>query len=602
MIKSKFTFLFLFTSIVLLQSQTRFPITYKSAWRVDSVDSNWEVAENTKYFIQGDTSIKNIKYFKLYKSGLMILDQPFLYSNVYVGAIRDNDNKIYFINRKTSKERLLFDFNLKEGDTIKSEIANGKTVLSIDSLLDGRRIFNYDISHYTAGYIIEGIGTNGGLFSLGTNMIVLHSGECACYLICYSEDGVLKFQCPENESNCDIINPHNQYKIERTSSWKISKSRLDEPDYYETYQYLITGDTVISGLNYFTLIKRYNRLSQNEEGKYSVRINETEFVGSIRDKENKYYFVPKGSLTEELLYDFNLKTGDQVQGKIYKGEHVLDVSAILDNRKIFYLGNDHYSKRIIAGIGSVKDFLNDRDEQCYLNCYLENGVAIYNFLGIYKSDLTFEDASFFPCNNIRVLPNYFCGTEKQLKVTLCYQIPSLNGSYPTLKSYLVEKEEKTYRISLFYEDNNILSSDDTLIAEIVTDTIPFGILEEGYYSAEVSVNVIHAASGNDTSFNDIRFDYDIFSYYPHYYSIKNSLKSKISVYPNPSSGKLFIKSENNSGIKSAEVYNLVGIKVLEEKYIGKQSFELNLSGLKKGIYVLKVNEKEGYSVQKIIFK
>ena len=117
---------------------------------------------------------------------------------------------------------LLFDFNLKLGDMIKSSIGKGRTILAIDSLMNGRRIFHYDISYFTTSYFIEGIGTNGGLFSEGSHYFVLHLGEKANHLICYSENGELVYQSDLRfNTNCDIVNADHQFSLDTTAIWRI---------------------------------------------------------------------------------------------------------------------------------------------------------------------------------------------------------------------------------------------------------------------------------------------------------------------------------------------------------------------------------------------
>ena len=253
-----FTWTSLLTSVIILaQNGSRFPITPASVWRVDSIDALWEIIENTRYFIHEDTLINNLNYYKLYKSGVAYYDMPFHYANVYVGAIREDDNNIYYIKKNRTTETWLYNFNLNVGDTVKSAIAKGKTVISIDTLPSGRKIFNYDLGHYTRGFLIEGIGTNGGLFSGGTSYIPLHSGERACYLICYAENGALVYQSTPNiNSNCEIVNPDHQYSIHSSAKWRIDMD-IDNDTIvnYERYQYYILGDTIINSTHYYKFLQ-----------------------------------------------------------------------------------------------------------------------------------------------------------------------------------------------------------------------------------------------------------------------------------------------------------------------------------------------------------
>jgi hypothetical protein len=61
---------------------------------------------------------------------------------------------------------------------------------------------------------------------------------------------------------------------------------------------------------------------------------------------------------------------------------------------------------------------------------------------------------------------------------------------------------------------------------------------------------------------------------------------RISVYPNPSTGKFTLSSDNNlSGI---EVFNMSGKRIYSDFILAKASKEVDLSKYPKGIYFIKV--------------
>ena len=171
-----------------------------------------------EYFIDGDTLINSLKYFKLYKSGVAYYDVPFYYEHIYTGAIRDSYNKFYYIEKDKDNEVLLFDFTVKIGDTIISGLNNQiSKIYSIDSLQDGRKVFNCFSSHHwggkcASGYIIEGIGHNGGLLE---EMPCDHPGLQEHKLVCYLENGELVYHndlgfedpgCDHNSSIQSVFN------------------------------------------------------------------------------------------------------------------------------------------------------------------------------------------------------------------------------------------------------------------------------------------------------------------------------------------------------------------------------------------------------------
>lgn len=585
-------------SFVHAQNNRQFSISPASVWRVDSIDSNWKINENTKYFIRGDTIINFCEYLKLYKSGVAYYDVPFYYSDVYVGAIREENKKIYYLKKKTSKELWLYDFNLHTGDTIKSSIAKGNTILSIDSLPSGRKIFNYNFGHYTTGYIVEGIGTNGGLLSGGTSFIPLHSGENACQLICYTENGDLVYQNMANlNSNCDIADPPGQYSINTSAKWRYDRNLdNDTAEIYDYYQYYLSGDTTLNSMLYHKLYKKSNQLIKNKDGEYLCNLNLIEYSGGIRDQENRYYFIPKGLVNEELLYDFNIKKGDKNNGKVFRDEIVFDTDTILDNRKVIYFGTDRWNNRIISGIGSTTGFLNEHETYTYLKCFTENGVPVYHHYGTYDAELHHTDAIFPVCNNFQVSPGYSSiDPDKTLKIKTCYT--SQNATIPELAGYKVEKSGYLLKVNLYYIDENSEKPAETLKTHILADSVPIGALQAGYYKTEIYVNSIHL---NDTTFHS-RFDYFFYIWYnPRADTEIKSVQPDVKIYPLPAKDRIYI-DPNNSGmeIKSVEIYNLLGIKIIDEIVNSPEKIELNLNHTKRGIYIIKINGKNSFLSQKI---
>lgn len=80
--------------------------------------------------------------------------------------------------------------------------------------------------------------------------------------------------------------------------------------------------------------------------------------------------------------------------------------------------------------------------------------------------------------------------------------------------------------------------------------------------------------------------------------ISENAFSNISLYPNPSTGMVNIKSE--SVISKATIYNLQGLKVLE--YKAKELVQLDLSTLSAGVYHIQLSNVNQQSVVKRIIK
>jgi hypothetical protein len=77
---------------------------------------------------------------------------------------------------------------------------------------------------------------------------------------------------------------------------------------------------------------------------------------------------------------------------------------------------------------------------------------------------------------------------------------------------------------------------------------------------------------------------------------------EVTVFPNPSDGRFNVKSSLYN-IDAIEIFNIIGSKVSSRSYSEQSvAVEIDISGLAKGIYFLKVNSGKKASVQKIMIK
>lgn len=191
----------------IVDAQSRFPIKTTSVWSINYEYPRYEWTthangdEEYKYFIGGDTIISGKYYFKLLKSGILFLDAPFIIENKYVGAIRDSENKFFFVEKKSDTEILLYDFDANVGNNISGKDYGFYKVSEIEVLPNNRKKYMFDIITVhcgSANTVIEGIGWLGGL--LEGNSCSGHPGVRGSYLVCYSEDGI-----PQYESETAIM-------------------------------------------------------------------------------------------------------------------------------------------------------------------------------------------------------------------------------------------------------------------------------------------------------------------------------------------------------------------------------------------------------------
>jgi hypothetical protein len=162
------------------------------------------------YFLSGDTMINGYNYHKLYYMGSVGFTNPvthfcgyWQYSTVqhYYGGIRQDTvlRKVFFVQKDSTYDTLLFDFSLQAGNVIPYGINNfliSNYVESIDSIFIGtnyRKRFNIH-TPYGPTYLIEGIGSANGLTE---DLTKFESGGT---LNCFSQDFLQIY--PDTTSVC----------------------------------------------------------------------------------------------------------------------------------------------------------------------------------------------------------------------------------------------------------------------------------------------------------------------------------------------------------------------------------------------------------------
>lgn len=82
----------------------------------------------------------------------------------------------------------------------------------------------------------------------------------------------------------------------------------------------------------------------------------------------------------------------------------------------------------------------------------------------------------------------------------------------------------------------------------------------------------------------------------------NAMNSDVSVYPNPASSTVKVNVENVHENATVEVLNAIGQVVISAKEINGASTELNVSGLAKGVYVVKLSNGKEVSNTKLVIE
>lgn len=199
-------------------SQNYYPFPDSNAiWNEYSIhiENPQNVAYKTRYGMIGDTVIATKLYSKIYR---LINDTCLNISNAeYFGAIREEDKQIFALTTYHGEtEILLYDFSIEEGDTIYSNapegyMSNPVVISNIDSilLLDGSTRKRYWINGSLDEFWIEGIGSQGGLFTPITDLITNYfEPHLSCFKQNESTTYLNNFSC--NKCFCTLQTPVHQ--------------------------------------------------------------------------------------------------------------------------------------------------------------------------------------------------------------------------------------------------------------------------------------------------------------------------------------------------------------------------------------------------------
>jgi endonuclease I len=76
----------------------------------------------------------------------------------------------------------------------------------------------------------------------------------------------------------------------------------------------------------------------------------------------------------------------------------------------------------------------------------------------------------------------------------------------------------------------------------------------------------------------------------------------ISIYPNPTKGRVNLKFDKSDEINTIKIYNLLGERIIQINTMDKNNYTINLSKYPKGIYIVQISNEESNCVRKIILK
>jgi len=180
---------------------------------------------------QGDTTIEDRQYKKV-----MIAEDE-LYQEWYFSGsfIREDSGRVYFMEYSDEEEGLIYDFNLKMGDTVTINnplVTEGllltlSTIDSIETISGYRTRWKLEKDEYsTPEYWIEGIGSQSGVLNSGTGVF---GPLCGAYtLLCEKEDNITIYQNPDYETCFYILLDVQEGEQENDFSFEIRHTKGSE--------------------------------------------------------------------------------------------------------------------------------------------------------------------------------------------------------------------------------------------------------------------------------------------------------------------------------------------------------------------------------------
>ncbi|PID91732.1 MAG: hypothetical protein CSA96_06545 [Bacteroidetes bacterium] len=155
----------------------------------------------------------------------------------------------------------------------------------------------------------------------------------------------------------------------------------------------------------------------------------------------------------------------------------------------------------------------------------------------------------------------------------------LTLTYPSNMSDFVQDSLKLENASLL-SVTKISEGDDANVYELSLNCT------EGAVRAELAANAIPQGSFRSEPFS---------IYYKAGYinGLQESGSLSVKLYPNPNAGRLFLESNQEAGrLQYIWIYNVTGSLVHTGRLDGQYRAELNLEGLEKGIYFLRVDTQK----------
>ena len=332
--------------------------------------------------LEGDTLIGGKHCMKVYAN------------NIYRGAFFEEEHHTFFINPDDTELKLVYDFSLQVGDQIETTILHTNqeqtlTVTAVDEVKYGNNTTKRLTLKSDNGRFewIEGVGHKYGplqkeCYSLPGSVTSLPIGLC-------SVKGQFVYWADETGVSQKEKIPF----VAENKHWLVNDELTNG-----TMHYLMQGDTIIAG-------QTAKRMFCDEE-----------YLGAFYSKGRLTYFIPKGTETAHLYYNFSLSSaGEQTTvwhdgqyAQIYRKGIVMDPGLGAWGGRLFFMYiedgdqsiKDTFSEMLSKvagewsdGIGSLRGPMNnwihplEEKSQTLLACWTPDEI-IYDPNGLVAAHFT----------------------------------------------------------------------------------------------------------------------------------------------------------------------------------------------------------------------
>ena len=250
-------------------------------------------------------------------------------------------------------------------------------------------------------------------------------------------------------------------------------------NYNGYYIYFLAGDTIISSLDYKKVLTTGTWVYSSSLNGF-VNYFQNKYVGAIRQDilNKKVYFCDSSSITDRLLYNFNLNVGDTLPitfNNTVNTNYVSSIDSILigtSYRKQFHISKagaytspDSNYTVLIEGIGSACGLIDPIIpggpwNYTRLNCFSQNNRVVYSPYGHCDSTLSIKTIN------------------TQETIFNIYPNPS-NGSF------VIEPSNQTKQTMQVYDVNGKLVLSQTITGKTSIDA---SSLNEGVYNISLISN------------------------------------------------------------------------------------------------------------------